>query len=142
MALALAAPTAHFTRMPWIWVLATGGAGAVAAALMKLRGTGLAPAHEVRLYLSRKALLLDVRTAKEHHRGHLPGSINVPLESLAEQIGERVPNKQQPLLVHSSSGKRSREGQCLLERLGYTKVFNLGGYRRAAHVIREASSSS
>ena len=124
--------------MAWILVLATGGA--VAAAVIKLSRRGLSPAREVRRYLSRKAILLDVRSAKEHQRGHLPGSINIPVEGLAGQIGECVPNKQRPILVHSSTGKRSREGQRILERLGYTKVFNLGGYRRAAHVIREARS--
>lgn len=72
------------------------------------------------------AVLLDVRTPQEYREGHIPGSINVPLQSL---IGEgRVPaGKEVPLFVYCHSGARSRQAVSRLAEMGYTKVKNIGG---------------
>lgn len=72
------------------------------------------------------ALLLDVRTPEEYAEGHLPGARNLPLQSL-EGIASVVPAKDAPLYVYCRSGARSGQATGLLQRMGYTKVTNIGG---------------
>ena len=72
------------------------------------------------------AVLLDVRTPQEYREGHIPGSRNVPLQSLSE--GGSVPaGKDAPLFVYCHSGARSRQAAGLLTRIGYQNVKNIGG---------------
>lgn len=72
------------------------------------------------------ALLLDVRTPEEYAEGHLPGARNLPLQSL-EGIAAVAPAKDTPLYVYCRSGARSGQATGLLQRMGYTKVTNIGG---------------
>ena len=72
------------------------------------------------------AALLDVRTPQEFETGHIPGSINLPLQvmGLAERL---VPNKQTTVYVYCQSGGRSRQAAQMLRQMGYNNVENLGG---------------
>ena len=72
------------------------------------------------------ALLLDVRTVDEYAEGHIPGSINIPLDTVASVL-ERIPDKDTPLFVHCLSGGRSGKAVAFLKKLGYTQVKNIGG---------------
>ncbi len=72
------------------------------------------------------AILLDVRTPQEYGEGHIPGSVNVPLQSLGGP-GALPAAKDAPLFVHCHSGARSRQAVGQLARLGYTNVKNIGG---------------
>lgn len=68
------------------------------------------------------ALLLDVRSAEEHQEWHPAGSISVPVERLAEEIG-RLGNRNQPVLLFCSSGGRSQMAAQVLRRLGYNNLY-------------------
>lgn len=72
------------------------------------------------------AVLLDVRTVDEYAEGHIPGSINIPLDTVASVL-ERIPDKGTPLFVHCLSGGRSGKAVAFLKKLGYTQVKNIGG---------------
>ena len=71
------------------------------------------------------AVLLDVRTAEEFAGGHIPGSVNVPLDRL-EQVARRA-EKDTPLFVYCRSGARSASAAAVLEQEGYGQVRNIGG---------------
>lgn len=72
------------------------------------------------------AVLLDVRTPQEYREGHIPNSVNLPLQSLGG--GASVPaGKDAPLFVYCHSGARSRQAVNLLERMGYARAKNIGG---------------
>lgn len=76
--------------------------------------------------LTSGAVLLDVRTPQEYREGHIPGSVNVPLQSLS--AGKAVPaGKNTPLFVYCHSGARSRQAIKILTQAGYTRVKNIGG---------------
>lgn len=66
--------------------------------------------------------LIDVRTEQEYASGHVPGSINVPLDKL----GSIAIPKTRPLFVYCLSGGRSAQACSALERLGY-QATNIGG---------------
>ena len=72
------------------------------------------------------AVLLDVRTPQEYREGHIPGSINIPLQQL-DKISSVADNKNIPLYVYCYSGGRSRQAVSMLQRMGYNNVQNIGG---------------
>ena len=72
------------------------------------------------------AVLLDVRTPDEYRQGHIPGSKNVPLQSI-DKVTVMINNKATPIFVHCLSGARSRQAAAVLQQLGYTNVKNIGG---------------
>ena len=72
------------------------------------------------------AVMLDVRTSGEYRDGHIPGSKNVPLDSL-DKVSTIVSDKNTPIFVHCLSGSRSRQAEAYLVRAGYTNVKNIGG---------------
>ncbi len=72
------------------------------------------------------AALLDVRTSQEYQEGHIPGSINIPLQSLS--TADQIPaGKDAPLFVYCYSGSRSAQAVRLLTGMGYTNIKNIGG---------------
>ena len=72
------------------------------------------------------ALLLDVRTAEEYASGHIPGSVNLPLDRIGA-AAELVPDRACPLFVYCRSGARSAQAAAQLGKMGYEKVKNIGG---------------
>ena len=72
------------------------------------------------------AVLLDVRTPDEYRQGHIPGSKNVPLQSI-DKVTVMINNKATPIFVHCLSGARSRQAAAILQQMGYTNVKNIGG---------------
>lgn len=55
-----------------------------------------------------------------------PESKNVPLQQL-NNIVSVVKNTEIPLFVYCYSGARSRQATGMLQRMGYSKVNNIGG---------------
>jgi len=72
------------------------------------------------------AVLLDVRSPEEFKSGSIPGSKNVPLQSI-DKISSVVEDKATPLFVYCHSGKRSKKAVSALEQMGYTNINNIGG---------------
>ena len=72
------------------------------------------------------AVLLDVRTPDEYRQGHIPGSKNVPLQSI-DKVTVMINNKATPIFVHCLSGARSRQAAAVLQQMGYSNVKNIGG---------------
>ena len=72
------------------------------------------------------AVLLDVRTPEEYRECHIPGSKNVPLQSLDKVTG-LVNHQDTPMFAYCYSGARSAQAVSALQRIGYTNVKNIGG---------------
>ena len=72
------------------------------------------------------AVLLDVRTPQEYREGHIPESINVPLQTI-DKVTSVTENKDTALFVYCHSGGRSRQAVSILQQMGYTNVRNIGG---------------
>lgn len=72
------------------------------------------------------ALLLDVRTPQEYREGHIPGSVNLPLQAL-DNGPEIIENEDTPIFVYCRSGNRSRQAAFILGEMGYSHVKNIGG---------------
>ncbi len=70
-------------------------------------------------------LLIDVRTAEEFASGHIPGAVNIPVESLQSRLSEV--SGDQPIVVYCRSGNRSAQASQILAQAGYTSIYDLGG---------------
>jgi rhodanese-related sulfurtransferase len=70
--------------------------------------------------------LLDVRTAEEFAAGAIPGSVNVPLDSMREEL-DRMGDG--PFVVYCEVGQRGHTATALMQELGM-RARNLdGGYQ-------------
>lgn len=74
------------------------------------------------------AKLVDVRSATEYHNGHIPGSINIPLEDI-ENIKTVIEDKSTPVFLYCLSGARSERAEGLLKKMHYTNAKNIGGIK-------------
>ena len=72
------------------------------------------------------AVLLDVRTPQEYREGHIPGSKNLPLQTI-DKVDSIVENKDTVLYVYCYSGGRSRQATAMLQHMGYANIQNIGG---------------
>lgn len=72
------------------------------------------------------ALLIDVRSYAEFMNGHLPGAHCLPLPRLAQEVLQRVPDREAPILLYCATGARAEQALSLLRQLGYHAVRNGG----------------
>ena len=84
-------------------------------------------------------VVLDIRSEAEHAGGHIAGSLNIPLPSLEERIGE-VPAGQ-PVVVHCAGGYRSAIGASVLQKLGRDGVHDLVGGFQAWVATKEPTTA-
>lgn len=84
------------------------------------------------------AILVDVRTAAEQQSGHLENAILLPHEEILSLPEFAEVKKDTPLVVYCQSGRRSELAKETLEKAGYTKVFNGGGYEELKQALEKA----
>ena len=72
-------------------------------------------------------IILDVRTMQEYNEGHIPNAICIPNETISEDIINKLPNKEQLILIYCRSGNRSKQAAQKLKNLGYTNLIEFGG---------------
>ena len=72
--------------------------------------------------------VVDVRTAEEFHGGHVPGSINIPLNEIPERI-EEIRRLPVPVVLCCRSGTRSENALRFLEQQGLKDLSNGGAWQ-------------
>jgi NADPH-dependent 2,4-dienoyl-CoA reductase/sulfur reductase-like enzyme/rhodanese-related sulfurtransferase len=79
--------------------------------------------------------VVDVRTCEEHGRGAIPGSTNLPLDQLREELD----GAKGPFVVYCEVGQRGHTATSLLHEMGIEARNLDGGYRTwiAADAARE-----
>ncbi len=95
--------------------------------LKRLFGAG-APAFTPEQLAS--GTVLDVRTAGEYQGGHVPGSINIPLNQLAAAT-KKVEKLATPIITCCASGRRSGIAASQLRTAGIEAI-NGGPWQRVA----------
>ncbi len=84
-------------------------------------------ATEAKSMMNKEAIILDVRTKAEYEIVHITNAINIPLDTIDENVSEILKDKNQTILVYCQSGNRSKQASQKLVDLGYTSVYNFGG---------------
>ncbi len=72
-------------------------------------------------------IIIDVRTPQEYSQGRITTSINIPLNILKSEVQNKNIPKTTKIIVYCQRGTRSLEAAKILDALGYTDVYNLGG---------------
>lgn len=72
-------------------------------------------------------IILDVRTIEEYNDGHIPNAICIPNETIDENVVNKLPNKEQLILIYCRSGNRSKQATTKLKDLGYLNLIEFGG---------------
>ena len=66
--------------------------------------------------------LVDVREKDEFRAGYIPGALHLPRGFLEMQAEQKLPNKDQEIILYCAGGTRSAFAAKTLQELGYTKV--------------------
>ncbi len=72
--------------------------------------------------------IIDVRPASAYNAGHIPTAKSYPSSEVMDRINE-LP-KTQYLIVYCETGGRAGAVISKLEKEGYTRMMNWGGYKR------------
>jgi phage shock protein E len=72
------------------------------------------------------ATVVDVRTVGEYQGGHFAQSINIPLNTLPNNLSKMDKNK--PVITCCASGMRSASAKSILKSYGFTEVHNGGSW--------------
>jgi rhodanese-related sulfurtransferase len=80
-------------------------------------------------------LIIDVRTPEEYSNGHIEKSVNIPLDVIAKSTEQL--KSYTYLIVVCRSGKRSEQAKKILEEMGFTRVYNGGGWESFDKLIKK-----
>ena len=72
-------------------------------------------------------VLVDVRTQAEFEEKHIPGAILLPVDDIEDGKLERLPDKDQIILLYCRTGRRAEDAAEYLAKKGYTNIYEIGG---------------
>lgn len=78
-------------------------------------------------FVSKGAIIIDVRTVGEFRDGHIKGSKNIPLDNIFSKINE-IKRFEKPIIVCCRSGMRSAQAASVLKNNGI-EVINGGSWQ-------------
>lgn len=83
-----------------------------------------------KLVQEKKYVILDVRTPQEFKRGHIPGAVNIDVQSPDFDKKMKEMDKDKTYLVHCASGVRSVRACDKMEKMDFAHLYNLkGGFK-------------
>ena len=89
------------------------------------------------------ATIIDVRTPAEFASGHIDGAINIPVDQLEEGIRSlRGLKKDSQILLYCRSGRRSAIGKDILQKQGFQKIIDGGGFETLAKNLKSCSAAA
>lgn len=71
--------------------------------------------------------IVDVRDEDELVEGYIENSILIPLDTFEENAEIKLKDKNKKILVYCRSGRRSAMACEILDKLGYSDVYDFGG---------------
>lgn len=87
--------------------------------------------------------LIDIRQKTDFYSGNIAGSVNIPRGILEFKIADEAfwfeqymypPEKNSMIILYSETGDLGALATLSIQRLGYSKVYNLaGGYKSISH---------
>jgi phage shock protein E len=99
--------------------------------LLSLLGFG---GNKIKEAIHRGAVIIDVRTAHEFDRGHIPGAVNIPVDRINSSY-ERIKAMKKPVVLCCASGMRSGTAAATLKAKGLKEVYNGGSWERVMRML-------
>lgn len=87
---------------------------------------GFGPKVDYKDLMANGAQIIDVRTKGEFQSEHIKGSVNIPLDSLKNNLSKL--KKDKPVITCCASGMRSASAKGLLKANGFVDVYNGGAW--------------
>lgn len=84
--------------------------------------------------LKKGAIIIDVRTAQEYDRGHIPDAFNIPVDRIRVSV-ERIKAAKLPVVLCCNSGDRSSTALQYLKEAGVKEVYNGGNWEKVLKVM-------
>lgn len=92
--------------------------------------------HQIAALDQNNTLFVDVRTPAEHELGHIPGSVNIPVDEIRHRLHEFPTDKD--IVIYCQIGLRGYLACRILTQHGFTRVRNLsGGWRTYKAAVEE-----
>jgi phage shock protein E len=92
---------------------------------------------EIKRALREGAVIIDLRTAYEYDQGHIPRSLNIPVDRIKANIG-RIRDLGKPVILCCAAGSHCREGAGVLRQAGITRVHNGGSWQTVLRQVQSA----
>ena len=78
-----------------------------------------------------KDVVIDVRTPQEYQAGHIEGALNLPHDSIGQDIAKAKVAKDDHVILYCKSGRRADVAMGTLKGLGFSNIENYGGFEQA-----------
>jgi phage shock protein E len=96
---------------------------------------GLGPKADFAALVQQGAIILDVRSKGEFAGGHIKGAINLPVDSLRNNLA-KLKDKNTPIITCCASGMRSASAKGILLSNGFKEVHNGGSWYSLQNKIK------
>jgi len=105
-----------------IWIVAAVAVVALGFVLLRPSGGGISnvDAAGAQSAIDSGAQVIDVRTPGEYQMGHIPGAVNVPVDTLEAQAQSW--DKDATYVVYCATGQRSATAVETMKALGFTNI--------------------
>jgi len=87
----------------------------------------------IKEFISKEAIVLDVRTTAEYSNGAISGSKNIPLQTLSNEIA-KIKKLNKPVITCCASGMRSATAASILKNNGIEAI-NGGGWQSLSQLL-------
>jgi phage shock protein E len=94
--------------------------------LLDILGLG-GKSESIKDFVTKSAVVIDVRTIGEFSEGHIKGSKNIPLDTISSKVDD-IKKLDKPVIVCCRSGMRSAQAASILKSAG-VDVINGGGWQ-------------
>ena len=89
----------------------------------------------IREALQQGAVVIDLRTAYEYDQGHIPRSLNIPVDRIKANI-DRIRDLRKPVILCSGPSGGAWEAMDVLRSAGLTRVVNGGDWQSLLRKIQ------
>jgi rhodanese-related sulfurtransferase len=102
--------------------------------LKNLTGGSTEGKVDLRQIIHSGAMLVDVRSPSEFRSGSVQGAVNIPLETLTENLSKF--KGKENIVVFCRSGNRSGHAKSVLESKGIANVYNGGPWTQVHQLMQ------
>ena len=72
-------------------------------------------------------IIVDTRSPQEYAENRIKFAINIPVYEIENEAYSIIPDKEKTIILYCQSGIRSEKAYKILEKMGYTNLYNLEG---------------
>lgn len=94
------------------------------------------PLHLIHPFRKGEVIVVDVRSPMEFIHGHVEGALNIPLETISQNV-KIMQRWKKPILLCSTDGRRSQRAWEQL-RQKWLDVYDAGSWKVLSEVLEKA----